>query len=317
MPLFQSTKLAAELIQVEELLQHALRSRQAIVQHATTQLVLAGGKRIRPALTLLGAKYGPNNDPKVFKIAAAMELLHMATLVHDDIIDDSPLRRGYPTVQAQYGKEVAVFTGDWLLSKALLMLAEAKTGERMIELARTMLYICEGEIAQYASRYQRVSIYRYLKRIHSKTAALFGLCITAGAEQSQAPESTLRALAKYGSSLGMAFQIYDDLLDYTATSTQVGKPVGSDINSGIYTLPLLFALEEDAVAKKLQNLLAKLPCLESAYAIVECVAQTDAPRQCQDLLARYVARAVQAIEHLPDIEAKHILTALPESLFTK
>lgn len=316
MPFFQSAQLVQELQEVEDNLKQALRSRQTILEQAATQLVLSGGKRIRPALTLLGATFGSKQDPAVSKIAAAIELLHMATLVHDDIIDDSPLRRDKPTVQATYGKEIAVFTGDWLLTKALLLLAQVNAGERMIELARTMVHICEGEVSQYAGRYHRVSVHNYLRRIHGKTAALFGLSIVAGAEQNAAPEPTIRALAKYGVFLGMAFQIYDDLLDYMGHRAQLGKPVGADIESGIYTLPLLFALEDEQAATDLEPLLST-PCnQQQAAIIIERVAQTNALERSHNLLKRYADKSLHAIAALPETAAKAQLLSLPQQLFS-
>lgn len=314
MPLVYSARLRQELREVEDHLKQALRSRQAVLEQASIQLVMSGGKRIRPALTLLGATFGCKQDPAVSKVAAAIELLHMATLVHDDIIDDSPLRRGEPTVQATYGREIAVFTGDWLLTKALLLLAEANTGERMIELAKTMVHICEGEVSQFASRHQKVSVYGYLRRIHGKTAALFGLSITAGAEQNAAAEPTLRALGKYGVFLGMAFQIYDDLLDYTAQRGQLGKPVGADIQGGIYTLPLLYALEDMQAAAELEPLLHTACKQQNTAAIIERVSHTDALERCHSLAKRYADKAVQAIAMLPETPAKAELVALPGQL---
>ncbi|NLW17079.1 MAG: polyprenyl synthetase family protein [Firmicutes bacterium] len=316
MPLFQSAELIAGLKEVEEHLQQALRSREALLEQVTSQLVLSGGKRIRPALTLLGASFGTRQDPAVTKIAAASELLHTATLVHDDIIDHSPLRRGQPTVQATYGNEIAVFTGDWLLTKAMLLLAEANAGQHMTELAKTMIHICEGEVSQFASRYQRVSIYNYLRRIHGKTAALFSLSIAAGAEQTQAPTRTIRALSRYGIFFGMAFQIYDDMLDYMADRSQLGKPVGVDIRSGIYTLPLLYALEDKEAAAGLEPLLSSTCSPQQALAILQLVSRTDGLKRSQQLVQRYVDKARQAIAPLPETAAKAELLALTERLFS-
>ncbi len=316
MPLFQWNQLTAGLREVEELMQQALSSRLTLLEQAASQLVLSGGKRLRPALTLLGATFGCKEDPSVTKIAAAIELIHMATLVHDDIIDQSPLRRGKPTVQAVHGKEIAVFTGDWLLTKAMLLLAEANACQRMVELAKAMLHICEGEVSQFASRYQRISIYDYLRRIHGKTAALFGLSITAGAEQTAATALTLRALTKYGIFFGMAFQIYDDILDYVADRSRLGKPAGLDVRSGIFTLPLLYALEDEQVAAHLKTLLSSSCDQQQAAAIVELVCQSNGLARSRSLLQRYVQKARQAIADLPDTEAKAELIALPERLFS-
>ena len=216
----------------------------------------SGGKRLRPAFVLLGGAFGNKAQTHLAEIAAGVELLHMATLVHDDIIDDSPTRRGEPTVQARFGKDVAVFTGDFLLTRAMLLMSAGKADERLRDLARAMLHICEGEVGQYADRFRTASLLRYLKRIHGKTAALFSLSLAMGAHQTGADEDVCRRLAKYGMFFGMAFQIYDDMLDYMATSKQVGKPVGHDVLSGVYTLPLLMALKDTRVEVPLRELLA-------------------------------------------------------------
>lgn len=316
MQLFQSARLIQELSEVEATLKQVVNSRQVVLKRASERLVLSGGKRLRPALTLLGATFGCERDPAINKIAAAIELLHMATLVHDDIIDDSPLRRGQSTVQATYGKEIAVFTGDWMLTKALLLLAETNAQKRMQDLATAMTRICEAEVSQFASRNQKVSILDYLRRIRGKTAALFALSIISGAEQNAAPELIIRALGKYGVFFGMAFQIYDDLLDYTAQLAELGKPAGADIQSGIYTLPLLFALKDEQIKTRLESLLVG-PCDEQqAASVVALVAQTDALTSCQGIVARYAEKALQAIASLPDTDAKAELVALPRTLFS-
>lgn len=316
MSLFQWSQLIAGLREVEKLMQQALSSRLTLLEEAAKGLVLSGGKRIRPALTLLGAAFGSKQDPAVIRTAAAIELIHMATLVHDDIIDRSPLRRGQPTVYALHGQEVAVFTGDWLLAKALLLLAEANASQRMVELAKAMLHICEGEVGQFTSRYKRISIYNYLRRIHGKTAALFSLSIAAGAEQNGVAGTVLRALTRYGIFFGMAFQIYDDIQDYTTDCSRLGKPVGSDISSGIYTLPLLYALEDEKVATQLQSLLTLPQNQQQAAAIVDLVCQSDGLARSQELLQRYAEKARRAIIDLPETPAKTELLSLPERLFS-
>lgn len=316
MQLFQSARLIQELSEVEATLIRAVNSRQPVLKRAAEQLVLAGGKRLRPALTLLGATFGSKRDPAANKIAAAIELLHMATLVHDDIIDNSPLRRGQATVQTTYGNEVAVFTGDWLLTKALLLLAETNDQDRMRDLATAMIHICEAEVSQFAGRNQQLSILDYLRRIHGKTAALFALSIVSGVQQTATEKATIRALGKYGIFFGMAFQIYDDLLDYTAPMAELGKPVGADVQSGIYTLPLLFALEDQQIKTHLESLLVA-PCdQQTAASVVTLVAQTSALTRCQDLVARYAEKALQAIAGLPETDAKAELVALPSRLFS-
>jgi heptaprenyl diphosphate synthase len=315
MRLLNTPELAQQMAQVEEHIRQATQSREAILARASARLAASGGKRLRPALVILGGAFGPEKQSAVLpEIAAAIELLHMATLVHDDIIDDSPTRRGEPTVQAHYGKDVAVFTGDFLLTKALLLLTKGKSDQRMSDLAKVMVHICEGEVGQYADRFRTASVVRYLKRIHGKTAALYGISLAAGAHQSGADEKTCQRLAKYGIFFGMAFQIYDDLLDYTASSQQLGKPVGYDVLSGVYTLPLLYALKDKGHGEALSELL-KARQEVAASQVVDIVRHTNGLEQAQALLRRYVDKAMGCLAGLPDSEAKSILVALPGQLF--
>lgn len=308
-------QLADRMQVVEQLIADASRSREAILQQAAGRLAAAGGKRLRPALVLLAGQFGPTVDPALEEVAASVELLHMATLVHDDIIDDSPTRRGIPTTQAAFGKDVAVFTGDFLLTKALLLLSRAKSDDRMRELARVMVHICEGEVGQFANRYQAVDVLRYLKRIHGKTAALFGLSAGAGARQCAAEEDTCRLLARYGVFLGMAFQIHDDILDYCAESTTVGKPVGHDLLSGVFTLPLLYALEEPTTGPSLRQLLAAIQAADSTARIVALVQGSSGLQRARQLRQRYTDKALASLQGLPDIPAKAALAELPRRLF--
>lgn len=314
MPLFQPSWLARQLDLVEVHIRKSTRSKEAILDRAAGELAASGGKRLRPALTILGGTFGPEPTEALTEVAAAVELLHMATLVHDDIIDDAPTRRGKPTVQSTYGKDVAVFAGDFLLTKALLLLVNARADERMQELARTMVHICEGEVTQYAHRFRRVGTLAYLKRIHGKTAALFGLSAAAGGRQAGAEESICKALARYGINFGMAFQIYDDILDYTSESETLGKPVGHDILSGVYTLPLLYALQSAEVATALGELL-ELREMVPAARVVELVRCTDGLARTQALLQKYVQKAWQALDGLPACESRDLLRALPVELF--
>lgn len=307
--------LNERLDKVEQLLLEATRSREAVLRHASTRLAASGGKRLRPTLALLAGAFGTVDDPAIIEIAAAIELLHMATLVHDDIIDDSPTRRGQSTVQAAFGKDVAVFTGDFLLTKALLLLCQAKADEQMQELARVMVHICEGEVSQFSTRFQTVDVLRYLKRIHGKTAALFGLSAAAGAKQCDADEDTCRSLARYGVFFGMAFQIHDDILDYGSTDQDIGKPVGQDVLSGIFTLPLLYAIDEADSGPKLHKLLNTARSAEVVAQVVSLVQRSGGLKRAEHLRDRYVQKALSCLETLPASSARDALYQLPGGLF--
>ncbi|MGE5559559.1 MAG: polyprenyl synthetase family protein [Chloroflexota bacterium] len=312
MALWHLPHIDTELREVEQIIRQAAGSRQRILRDVGADLAAAGGKRLRPALVLLGSAFGAKKDPEVLKIAAAVELLHMATLVHDDIIDDSPTRRGLPTAQARFGKDVAVFAGDFLLSKALLLLAQARADNEMPELARAMVRICEGEVGQFAARFVFRSSLEYLRGVRGKTAALFAISAAAGAKQNEADDKTVRALARYGLYLGMAFQIYDDLLDYAADSELIGKPVGQDLLSGVYTLPLLLSLSKDEPA--LRELVAG-QAQAAATKIIASVRERGGIERAQRVLNGYVAKARRALESLPPLPERTSLFELPDRLF--
>jgi heptaprenyl diphosphate synthase len=303
-----------QLEEVELYIREATTSRQSIIRTAAVELASSGGKRLRPAFALLGGQFGERSDPTLPKIAASSELLHMATLVHDDIIDDAAMRRNNPTVQSKYGKDIAVFTGDYLLTKALLLVSQARYDERMRDLARVMTFICEGEVAQYASRYTMPGLLSYLRRIRGKTAALFALSIVAGAKQCEASDEICRHLGKYGLWFGMAFQIQDDILDYTAQQREIGKPVGHDVLSGVYTLPLIFAARSQRLGWAISDLLATRDKVASPR-VVDLVKRAGGVAQAERWRDGYILKALKALDPLPEIEAKEALRRLPEHLF--
>jgi heptaprenyl diphosphate synthase len=303
-----------QLLEVELYIKDATVSKQGVIRTASAELASSGGKRLRPAFALLGGQFGEKSDPTLPKIAAATELLHMATLVHDDIIDDAATRRNNPTVQAKYGKDIAVFTGDYLLTKALLLVAQARYDERIRDLGRVMTFICEGEVAQYASRYTMPGLLSYLRRIRGKTAALFALSIVAGAKQCGASDEICKHLGKYGLWFGMAFQIQDDILDYTALQREIGKPVGHDVLSGVYTLPLIFAARNQRLGWVISDLLATKEKVPSPR-VVDLVKRAGGIEDAEHWRDGYIEKALRALEPLPDIDAKEALRHLPEHLF--
>ena len=206
------------------------------------QLLEAGGKRIRPALVLLSAMCGTYDPERTIPAAMAVEVTHAATLVHDDVIDRSPTRRGRPTVAASLGDEPAIVIGDFYFAKAYHYASSTGTPEVVDILAMAVMEICAGEVRQQAIRYiYSTSIDEYMRRIEAKTAALLGACCDIGALLGGLDGEKRDALRGYGRSLGLAFQIADDVLDYLATEGEVGKPIGHDILEGFATLPFMLA----------------------------------------------------------------------------
>jgi len=205
-------------------------------------LFAAGGKRVRPALVLLSARWGQYDIERLLPAAMAVELTHAATLVHDDVIDRSPVRRGRPTVAASLGDAPAIVVGDFYFAKAYEHAARTDSTEVVGILARAVMEICAGEVRQQAIRYHYTTVVdEYMDRIEAKTAALLAACCDIGAVLAGLPSDQRAALHQYGRMLGLAFQIADDVLDYTAGEAELGKPVGHDLLEGHATLPLLLA----------------------------------------------------------------------------
>jgi geranylgeranyl pyrophosphate synthase len=211
----------------------------ANLQTALDHLLSAGGKRIRPTVALLAGHLVEAPPEPLVNFAAAVEMLHTATLVHDDLIDGALLRRGIPTLNSQWTPGATVLTGDFIFAWAAHLGAQTDSVRVMVSFARTLMTIINGELAQMFGRTQRASREEYDQRIYAKTAALFELA-GSGAALITVHESPLAPrLGDFGRQVGMAFQIVDDILDFTADSTRLGKPVGNDLRQGLITLPVL------------------------------------------------------------------------------
>jgi len=229
---------AADLAVVDAALQREIAGDPPEVSRPMVDLFEAGGKRIRPALVLLSAMCGRYDLEQLVPAAMAVELTHAATLVHDDVIDRSPTRRGRPTVAARLGDEPAIVIGDFYFAKSYELAARTHVSEVVAILARTVMAICAGEIGQQTIRYRySTGVDEYMSRIEAKTAMLLAACCEIGALIGGLEGAGREALRKYGRSLGLAFQIADDVLDYVGSEGEVGKPTGHDIAEGFATLP--------------------------------------------------------------------------------
>jgi geranylgeranyl pyrophosphate synthase len=202
----------------------------------------AGGKRLRPALVFATARLGEADGEAVHNLAAAVETLHAATLVHDDLVDGSALRRGRPTLNTRWNAGATVLAGDWLFARAARFAAAAQNLRVMDVFARTLGTLTDGELRQLLGRRGVPTVAEYEYRIYAKTAALFEASTEAGAVLARLGEAEIRALATFGRELGVAFQIVDDVLDFTGAEERLGKPVGSDLAGGTVTLPVLLHL---------------------------------------------------------------------------
>ncbi|AEF17678.1 Trans-hexaprenyltranstransferase [Thermoanaerobacterium xylanolyticum LX-11] len=307
-----------DMKKIDEFILANVKTNSPTIKKAIDDLVLSGGKRIRPLLVIAIARMGEYSEEKIIPIAASIEIMHMATLIHDDIIDDSKMRRGQKSVQSKYGKETAVFTGDFLFSQAFNLIADIISKENLKLIAKGVKAICEGEIEQFDNRYNLdLSIKKYLKRIYRKTALLFAISCESGASQAGLPKEMIRAMRHFGLEIGTAFQIVDDILDYEGVERVVGKPLGSDLLNGIYTLPLIYALKTDR-KKVIKGILRKRDLSRrDVNCIIKEVKLSGGIDYAKELALKYVKKAVKYLEVIPDCEQKSLMMDIADDVLKR
>jgi len=308
--------VSSELAEVESCILSALKTRQKVLATAVKELLESGGKRLRPALLLLSGKFGDFDKEKLIPLAASIEILHMATLIHDDIIDDSKLRRGVPTVQAKWGKDTAVFAGDFLFTRAFSLITHKTSFENLQNLARVIKTICEGEIDQFNDRFNTdTTIPQYLKRIGRKTAILFALSCKIGAYESGCSSNIQQTLWRFGYNLGMAFQITDDLLDFNGDANKVGKPIMSDFASGVFTLPVIYTIKQEKYRQKIEDLIERNTfTIEELMQVKRWTEESGGMKFAKNLSRQYLEKAYKELEKLPRIPARDSLEWLVKML---
>ncbi|WP_214791488.1 MULTISPECIES: polyprenyl synthetase family protein [unclassified Exiguobacterium] len=301
-----------EIEQIDRFLSTRVQTDHPVIEAASKQLLDAGGKRIRPAFVLLSAGFGQTKDIRLTKVAASLELIHMASLVHDDVIDDATLRRGKPTVMERYDERVAMYTGNTLFGEAIRLVSEIDSPNVMQIMADTMELICVGEINQIQDQYDWAqSPKRYLDRIARKTALLIETSCAAGAVVSGASPDVVKQLRLFGYDIGMAFQMTDDLLDFTAKSFQLGKPVGEDLKHGHKTLPLFYSAENPEFFDRLQQV-SHSSDYALTHTLVREVQRNGTLERSQRTIDRYVNRAIRRLDGLPDVVDKRSLIEIAE-----
>lgn len=239
--------VAEDIKRVEDRMRADSGNQYSDIRAVVEYLVSAGGKRIRPALTMMAASFYPVDKDKAYSLAAAVELLHTATLVHDDLIDNSLFRRGMPTLNAGWSPGATILTGDYLFARSAELAAQTENTRVVTIFSQTLMTIVGGELHQMFNNGhgELPSLEEYHQRIYAKTASLFAAGMETGAVLCGAPENEIQALRAYGHYLGMAFQIVDDILDFQGSEDRLGKPVANDLRQGIATLPvLLFAKKQ-------------------------------------------------------------------------
>lgn len=290
-----------ELQAVEKIMRAQADGYQSDLRAALDLLITAGGKRIRPALTILTGRMLGAPQEAILYLAAAIELLHTATLVHDDLIDGSLLRRGMPTLNSRWTPGATVLTGDFIFARAAKMAAETNSVPVIKLFSHTLTVIVDGEIAQLLGSRCKADRASYSQRIYAKTASLFQTSAQAAAQVSPVDDDTVETMRRFGCEIGMAFQMIDDILDFTGEQATVGKPVGSDLRQGIVTLPAVYYAEMHPEDPDAQYLL-RGECLESekmAIRLVNSIRNSDAIRKSQAEAAEYVERGLECLRSLP------------------
>jgi len=308
--------ISTELKQVEAEFERQARSNVQVIAYIGEYLRLSGGKRVRPALTILAnyAVGGDGSRPNSIRMATVMEFLHTATLVHDDIIDNAEVRRNRPTVNALYGNQTAVLMGDWLYMSAY----ETSLTERSLPvldiLTRVTRKMTEGELLQLTFLGDTgVTESQYLDVLQRKTAHLFSACCEVGALLGHANANQQRALGEYGFNLGTAFQLIDDLLDFTASDDALGKAAGVDLLGGKVTLPIIYLIETESGARELVETVVRDQNYDriSRSELLQAVAGSGALERARDRANQYAEAARSALDDFPDSDYAESLRSIP------
>ncbi len=301
---------------VEVLLREAAAGHGPIVGEPAGATIAAGGKRLRPLLVLLAAGVGPAGDADderdldLVRAAASVELVHSATLVHDDVLDASPLRRGHPTVWATHGRHMATAVGDLLFARAFAELTATGSLESVRILSRASSALAEGELLQRSDAWNvDVPLDRYLHRCELKTATLFESACGLGALHGGASDAGRDELGAFGRRIGLAFQLLDDVLDVAGPPERTGKPVGTDLLDGTVTLPLIIARDRDA------SLAAEdLRAVTTTDAAADVCARIAATGALEESRARALAMVAEAKDGLPDVPQRRVLELVADSV---
>lgn len=316
--------VAAELDAIRSLIIETAAAGDDEVHASIRRLVESNGKMLRPAFLVLASRFGRLEHDRVVSLGAAIELMHMATLVHDDLVDEAALRRGVPTLHTRLGPRTAVLAGDALFAACFSLVADHADPETARSLARLVKLVCQGEIAETTERFLVTrSVRRYLRRTAAKTAVLFSLAFLVGARESAAPEPLVGTLRRLGWCLGMAFQVIDDVLDFEASGSAVGKPVANDLGQGVYTLPVVLALHADdgelARALERRRRAARRPARarRELARIRRLIGDRGGLEKARAWAQRYTERARREIARLPAGEPRDVIAGVTERLLRR
>lgn len=313
-----------DMIEINQIILKHINSVPGLLGQALEDTFAVPGKMLRPACVMLFGAFGPDATQKhddLQKIATSIETLHNATLIHDDIIDESSMRHGRPSIQTKYGKHIAVYAGDYLFALSLTLLSEnAQSLHSVIADGKTMQNILVGETEQYNNAYNiNISEKEYLNQIKGKTGVLFGLACFIGAYESGIKVTKALKAKQFGEYLGQAFQLRDDILDYTTTSSTFKKPVLLDAKDGIYSVPLIFALQNDN-NNHLHELvkMGKDLTQDQLHEIENLVNHLGGVERAQKLADQYTEKALASLKkHWPDNENRALIEQLTGRLLKR
>jgi heptaprenyl diphosphate synthase len=310
--------IAEGLEAVTELIHKQAKGASPYIASYLEGMVSAGGKMLRPALVLIGSFLGnTKHQGLVYERAALLEMIHIASLIHDDIIDSASTRRGRPTLYRELGARRAVIAGDYVISRALALVSSDREGtEPAAAVSNAFCRLCDGEIVQDSEEWNfSISRAHYLRRIAGKTAALFALSPFIGAHQAGADTPIQYKLHQIGYNIGMAFQIKDDILDMTGSQTTLGKPAGRDLRSGVCTLPVIYALQLDQTGSLMHKLSGRHSLsARKAQKIIQQVIHLGGVKKAEAAATAYSLRASRLIEQLPDTRTAAVLHRMMERL---
>ncbi|ADU30132.1 heptaprenyl diphosphate synthase component II [Evansella cellulosilytica] len=299
-----------DINKIEKEIELNIDANHPILQEASSHLLKAGGKRIRPVFVLLSAQFGEYNIEEIKNIGVALEMIHMASLVHDDVVDDADLRRGKKTIKSKWDNRVAMYTGDYIFAKAVEIATYYDTPDIHKILSHALVEMCIGEVEQIRDQYDwNQNLRMYFRRIKRKTALLIAISCQLGAIASGAPEAHVRALSRFGYNVGMAFQITDDILDFVGTEKELGKPAGSDLLQGNITLPALYAMCrcDDVKGRIIHHLDENVMDKKEMGETISLIKDTGAIDFSKNIADRYLMKSIEALNQLPDSKAKTAL----------
>lgn len=315
--ILKEVHLMPELKLVEKKLQETVSSPSPLMSELS-EYMLKGGKRLRPLLVILSASFYPHSTLSLVNAACAAELIHTASLVHDDIIDHSSQRRGIETLNSRYGNHLAVLAGDFLFARAFELLTRSREYRVLELMTQNISLMCEGEVEQARRAWDPSKTERdYLEQVYKKTSFFISCCCRVGGLLSDMPQDQMERLSDYGLHLGYAYQMTDDLLDFSS-SPLTGKPVGSDLAQGNLNYPLLFLMDHPGYGPEIRKILEEKDCRPQTLERVQKYVEESGALQYTYQKARdRVMRAKECLQHLPPSPAKQILLTLAENMLIR